>query len=151
MTRSKKCFKCNLVKPLSEFYRHSRMADGHLNKCKECAKRDTRENRLKRIGYYREYDRERGNRQGPEYLKVIRHKWPQQYMAQTALRNAIRSGCITASGCCESCGKRCATHGHHADYAKPLDVTWLCPACHSAWHKEHGPGKNRRAALDGSL
>ncbi len=34
----KTCFKCGVTKPLSEFYAHRYMSDGHLGKCKDCAK-----------------------------------------------------------------------------------------------------------------
>ena len=40
---NKKCFKCNTIKPLSEFYKHKAMGDGYLGKCKDCTKRDTKE------------------------------------------------------------------------------------------------------------
>lgn len=45
---AKKCFKCGRVLPLSDFYKNRLMADGHLNKCKECTKRDVHNNYIKK-------------------------------------------------------------------------------------------------------
>lgn len=37
------CFKCGLEKPLSLFYKHKMMADGHLNKCIDCTRKDVKQ------------------------------------------------------------------------------------------------------------
>jgi transposase-like protein len=64
-------------------------------------------------------------------------------LAQTIVGNKIRSGEIIRASSCEQCGASSqTTHGHHDDYAKPLDVRWLCPSCHRKWHQEHGEGAN---------
>lgn len=139
----KQCFKCKTVKPLNEFYKHSRMADGHLNKCKECTKNDVNANREKNIDDIREYDRRRGNRQGIEYTAEYRIKFPRKYAAHKAIRYALKTKSIAKPYNCESCGKQSKRlHGHHDDYAKPLNVRWLCAACHSQWHAKHGESPN---------
>lgn len=40
----KKCFKCDTEKSLDEFYKHKGMADGRLNKCKDCTRADVKTN-----------------------------------------------------------------------------------------------------------
>jgi len=43
----KKCFKCGVEKPLEDFYKHKKMEDGHLGKCKTCTKNDSELRRVK--------------------------------------------------------------------------------------------------------
>ena len=134
-TSVKTCFKCNEEKPMEDFYRHPQMPDGTVNKCKECNKRDVRENRKKRVDYYREYDRERGSRQNKSYRDDYRERFPDKKKAHDALSNAVRDGKLFREPC-EKCGRE-DTHGHHDDYSKPLDVRWLCPPCHFAEHNKY--------------
>lgn len=59
---TKVCFKCGRELPLSSFYKHSRMGDGHLNKCKDCTRKDVSENTAKKTSNpeWRRKERERG-------------------------------------------------------------------------------------------
>ena len=135
----KACFKCGEVKPLTEFYKHDRMGDGHLNKCKECTKKDVRTNRIVSENA-REYDRRR-YRDDPErraYTASVAKRWmennPEKYVAHYTLTNAVRDGRKEKLDRCEICGRSGKIHGHHEDYSKPLEVMWLCPQCHNGRH-----------------
>ncbi|WEL95478.1 endonuclease [Escherichia virus ECH1] len=132
----KVCFKCGGLKPITEFYKHKAMADVRVNKCKECNKVDVKSNRKSKIEYYREYDRESGNRQKDGYVKEYRSRNPIKYNCHTILNNAIRDGKINKKPC-EVCGNDKAV-ANHDDYSKPMDVRWLCQAHHMQWHAENG-------------
>jgi len=142
----KKCFKCKVNKPIEMFYKHPKMADGYVNKCKECNKKDVRKNRAAKIDYYREYDVARAKTETRKKLaKNTTKQWQELNQVKRAAHiivgNAVRNGRLEKKYECSECGKKdCIIHGHHDDYTKPLDVRWLCAACHSAWHKENGEG-----------
>jgi hypothetical protein len=139
MARSKECFKCKTVKPLEDFYKHESMADGHLNKCKECTKNDANEHRLRNLEKIREYDRERAKR--PERIKrnlEVNKRWRQEDKrrgkAHHAVAYALKKGTLIPLPC-EWCGDE-KSLAHHEDYDKPLEVVWLCQPCHKKRHKQ---------------
>lgn len=132
----KKCFKCGEVKPIDDFYVLKKMADGHLNKCKECTKKDMKVRLLFHGEKVREDDRKRyrnneKRRDGIFYhAKQWNKKNPEKYRAHYFLSNAIRDKRIIKPDYCEVCGKKCKPHGHHSDYSRPLEVVWMCAQCH---------------------
>jgi hypothetical protein len=71
-----------------------------------------------------------GRRIGPKYDRLrIRRR------ATCAVQYALAQGWLVR-GPCEVCGAKKA-HAHHDSYLEPLEVTWLCPKHHTAWHKKH--------------
>ena len=139
MIHSKQCFKCKAVKPLTEFYKHTGMADGHLNKCKPCTKQDVGKHRLENLERVRAYDRERGKLPERQQLKnEITKAWRAEDRRRTAAHNAvaraIAKGLLVRQPC-ERCGNE-KSIAHHDDYDRKLDVMWLCQPCHKQRHKE---------------
>ncbi len=133
----KVCFKCGESKPLTDFYRHSKMADGYLGKCKECTKQAVREHYSRTRPAQRVYEHERN--QQPErraakrrYEQALRERHPDKYRARNMVSNAIRDG-VLARQPCEVCGNP-KSQAHHEDYSKPLDVRWLCFTHHREAH-----------------
>lgn len=138
----KSCFKCGEVKPLTEYYKHGQMKDGHLNKCKTCTKQDVHIHRHDSPSREKilAYDRERGNRQNKEYVREYRERYPKKYKAHCMINNAIRTKKLFREPCAV-CGKG-DTDGHHDDYDKPLNVRWLCSEHHRQWHAKNGEALN---------
>jgi hypothetical protein len=139
MNTSKECFKCKAIKPLEEFYKHPMMADGRLNKCKECTKRDSNKHRSDNLEKVRAYDRQRGKTPkrialSVELTKSWRAEDKRRQVAHNKVRRAIIKGLLVRQSC-QRCGNA-KTEGHHEDYDKPLDVMWLCTPCHKQRHKE---------------
>ena len=73
-------------------------------------------------------------------MQKAKAKWrdqnPEKRAAHVILGNRIRDGHIIKPDRCQECGATGKIHGHHEDYAKPLEVEWLCPQCHTNRHKE---------------
>jgi hypothetical protein len=69
-----------------------------------------------------------------------------QALARQAVDRAVRDGRLVVPDTCELCGSRpgpgawrtANVYAHHEDYARPLDVIWLCGSCHHRVHAVHG-------------
>ena len=143
----KECFKCGAVKPLNEYYRAKKMADGHLGKCKECTKKDTLKNYHSNMQDYewRQMERERGRirqhacrerhpvpvEKSREYTRRWREKNKLKLAAHRAVQKAVNNGTLVRQ-LCEVCNEVAETH--HEDYNKPLEVRWLCVKHHKELH-----------------
>lgn len=63
-------------------------------------------------------------------------KYPEKQKARGLLKMGILSGKVRKPKHCSICGTTTKRiEGHHKDYSKPLEVEWLCTACHADSHK----------------
>ena len=126
------CNTCGEEKPLSEYHKHARMKDGHLNRCKVCNNEKLRK--------YRQTDTYKAIKH--KYTQsekgiTTRNKWHTEYRKIAEVKrkrkavNAARF--IKERQPCEVCGDE-NTEKHHDDYDKPLEVRWLCFKHHRQLH-----------------
>jgi hypothetical protein len=65
----------------------------------------------------------------PEHArrKAIARSYAKVYLKRGVIKKDV----------CEIC-KSDQSQMHHQNYAKPLEVTWMCRPCHLMHHKIHG-------------
>ena len=145
---TKHCYKCLEIKPIEDFPKHSKMSDGHLNKCTLCARKDAKMYRELRIDYWRAVDRvraktrERCNNQSEdsrnrkaEWQREYRKNFPEKYKAHQKVKRALENGKL-AKTACFVCGNL-EVEAHHPSYSLPLDVVWLCTKHHGEVHSDY--------------
>jgi len=144
----KKCTRCGLNKPVSDFGRHKSGKDGIRSRCKQCEVKANREYRStakgrERLMEYRNQDhvRESARRSYDKWVRTdhgrrtksaVESRYSDKRYARNVVAHALRVGLIDRQPCF-ICGEK--AQAHHPDYSRPLDVTWLCPEHHKAAHR----------------
>lgn len=142
----KLCKSCDTEKARYKFGVRAMSVDGLSAKCNECASKydKARANDPHRVKARADYAKtEAGKAAHSRGARAWIERNAIKKGASTMVGNAVRDGKLIKPETCEACGSiPSRLHGHHDDYAKPLDVRWLCPGCHSKWHQENGRGAN---------
>ncbi len=138
------CRKCP-----AEFALTAAAAKNSDYRCPACRKADNRKHfqshkdqRREYMRDYREANPEKHARWSAETRATpeFKAKWA-AYIAMSADRKrarskvttALRAGRLVRPATC-ACGSGLRVEAHHDDYAKPLDVEWLCRRCHRKHH-----------------
>jgi ribosomal protein S27AE len=139
----KHCNVCGNTKQDDDFHKRAASIDGLAARCKSCQSEYdiARANLPNRIMARREYARtEAGKSASSKAKKVWQSRNTLKRKAHVIIGNAIRDGRLEKQPC-EICGDA-QVHAHHDDYAKPLDVRWLCITHHNEWHRINGEAAN---------
>lgn len=138
----KRCSRCKVDLPASEFNRHSTNKDGLQTTCRRCQLLRNREWREKNPEAATELRRRYRARHLDEVRERRRNEkiaHPEHHRARRAVQQAVREGRIVKPSACTECGIETPDlQGHHEDYSRRYDVMWLCSSCHGAKHRRVG-------------
>lgn len=132
----KQCFKCNVVKPLTEFYKHPKMPDGYVNKCKECNIKDVKGNYIdnKSKEEFIEKERKRG-RQKYHRLYVGTGKSKPKNNEKYLEKYPEKKKCNSLSGSLKKPFECAEKHHWSYNIQHAKDVIWLSKKHHMKAHR----------------
>lgn len=145
MTDMKRCTKCGLVKPLSDFAKDKRRPYGRHAQCKACRNKQGAQFRKDgRRGKYDYGDRYKGRYQDKYQDKrsALIRRWrtdnPESKAAHKAVASAVKAGILPRVNTipCNRCGKPAQAYHHPQGYSHEnrLKVVPLCNKCHRTLH-----------------
>jgi hypothetical protein len=150
-TRCCRC--CGKTKPETAFVKKG---PRRIRFCKACDGDSYRRRYWARPAAYRASSRARAKtpqarERNSRKVALYRERHPERAKARTLVKDATRRGVLVRPDTCQVNGCTApAIHGHHHDYGRPLDVTWLCREHHE--HVHHlgplplKPGSKRKFA-----
>ena len=104
-------------------------------KCPKCASTAAVEyaktHREKKRAWNNAYHSQISNKRAAS-TAAYRANHPERKAAHQAIQTALRNGRLTRQPCGVCANHK--SHAHHDDYAKPLDVLWLCHTHHMERH-----------------
>lgn len=149
----RKCSICQVIKPISQFFKNKCEESGYSYECKLCKNKKCKKDRMENPEKYRlkdhkayESNRDKIIKRKKEYSKTKHAKelackrshmqriiHPFEYNSRQIAKRAIKTGILIRKPC-EVCGSTEKIHAHHSDYSKPLEVHWLCVLHHKHVH-----------------
>ncbi len=73
----------------------------------------------------------------PEHFRIYYQLHRDKFQARKIAGRAQANGILVIPGACEQCGRTgTRLEKHHEDYSKPLEVKWLCRACHALLNRK---------------
>ncbi len=137
-------------------YRKWSLAHPELKKQKDKAYRENHRMEIRerdrqyRLRFPEKMLKSKEERKAQRLRYIKRH--PEKHKARQAVLNAVNRGKLIRVDSCNRCGSQEAIEAHHADYSKPLQIEWLCYACHCTEHGRrilHGrkPKQNTKGTI----
>jgi ribosomal protein S27AE len=140
------CPGCQRYLKRDDFAKNKNREHGLHAYCLECNRRKQAAERARRGEDYREMRRRyRKTESGRKAYNRYRKVHPGKVYAHKVTQEAIRNSELMRPDKCEQCGKGGIIDSHHDDYAKVLEVRWLCRWCHQEWHRINGEAPNADA------